>query len=424
MESSAGNSTRLNWQAEFADPERESLYRRISLAYEACQLRFALYIAAGMYLAFILADYGVLGGGAAFQAMLLMRLTVATACLVLLAAVWRTPAMAQRPLAITAVCVLGITCLLLTIPLRPEPQGVHIAALIVASMALYLFIPNRPVWMLAANAYLLLGFLVITLAWVPISGVLMASSLALLAFVNLLGWLTNTRLNRLKREQFALLLEERSTNRRLKREIEERVALESQLRHLACTDELTAVANRRHFFELAEQELRHARRNGTPLALCMVDVDHFKSLNDHHGHAAGDMILRTIAGCCQAVLRESDVLGRYGGEEFVIALPLADLNTAAAIGERLRRRVGDLCLAILAGGPSLTVSIGISRVEANELTLEPALLRADQALYEGKARGRNCVVVAARPAGITPRVPNHGPLGVHEPPPPHASLGA
>lgn len=386
----------LNWQAEFHDPAMEALFRRTLVAYHACQLRLALAVISGLFLAFALADYSVLGPGQTFQALLVMRLLVILASLLLALAAWRRPVVAQAPLPVNLVCLLGLSVLLLTIPLRPG-EGIHVASVVTASMALYLFIPNRIRWMLATNAYLLLGFLVAITLWAPLPPGLVLTSLLLLAFVNLLGWATISRIKRLKREQFAMLLEERSANRRLKDEIRERETLEAQLRHMACTDGLTGIANRRHFFELAEQELRRARRDGTPLAVCMVDIDLFKRLNDHHGHALGDRVLAIVAGCCQSVLRDSDVLGRYGGEEFVIALPLADLDMATTIAERLREKVSSLKLPMLGDETPLTVTAGISRVEEGESRIDPALLRADQALYVGKAQGRNRVVVAPRP---------------------------
>ncbi|WP_197030659.1 GGDEF domain-containing protein [Halomonas sp. BC04] len=210
--------------------------------------------------------------------------------------------------------------------------------------------------------------------------------------------MTLTRLNRLQRRQFALLIEERNINRQLQAEIDERRQLEQQLRVMASTDHLTGIANRRHFFELAERELNRTKREGTPLAICMVDIDLFKELNDHHGHAVGDLVLATIASCCASVLRDTDIIGRYGGEEFIIALPQADTATATLIAERLRRKVSGLSLPMLGDTPMLSVTVGISHVAEDEMTLEPAMLRADEALYEGKAQGRNRVVVADAPS--------------------------
>ena len=387
----------LNWQAEFRNSAMEALFLRTLMSYHACQLRVALIVIAGLFLAFSLADFAVLGPGRPFMALVGMRLTVVLACLLLALAVWRRPAVAHWPLPINLVCLIGLSGLLLTVPLRPDSVGIHVASVVAASMALYLFIPNRIQWMLAANAYLFLGFLVAIGLWAPLPPGLLLTSLLLLCFVNLLGWMTISRIKRLKREQFALLMEERSANRRLKEEIRERQELEARLRYMACTDGLTGVANRRHVFELAGQELRRARRDGTPLSICMVDVDLFKQLNDRHGHAVGDMVLTSVAGCCRSVLRECDSLGRYGGEEFVIVLPLADLDTAAAVGERLRRKVSSLALPMLGKQAQLSVTVGISQLAPGESRLDPALLRADRALYAGKARGRNRVVVAGSP---------------------------
>src|SRR5690606_32200677 len=112
--------------------------------------------------------------------------------------------------------------LLLTVPLRPDIVGIHVESVVAASMALYLFIPNRIQWMLVANAGLFLGFLVTVSLWAALPPGQLLTSLLLLGFVNLLGWMTISRIKRLKREQFALLLEERSANRRLKEEIRER----------------------------------------------------------------------------------------------------------------------------------------------------------------------------------------------------------
>ncbi|WLI73962.1 GGDEF domain-containing protein [Halomonas alkalicola] len=336
MRQLVGEAGLLNWQAEFRDPALEALFKRSILAHHACQLRLALCLIAGLFLAFAAADYSVLGLGGDFFILLVARLATVAACLAVALAVWRRPGVAHRVLPVNLVSLLCLSVILMTILLRPIHTGIHVASLVVASMALYLFLPNRLPWMLAGNAYLLAGFLTVSLVGSSLPPMLVMTSLLLLLFVNLLGWLTILHLKRLKREQFALLLEERHINRRLKEEIRERKELEARLRYMACTDGLTGVANRRHVFELAGQELRRARRDGTPLSICMVDVDLFKRLNDLHGHAVGDMVLTSVAGCCRSVLRECDILGRYGGEEFVIVLPLADLATAAAVGERLR----------------------------------------------------------------------------------------
>lgn len=404
----AATTEDLDWLGEFRDPAREALFRRTMRAHDACQLRHALVVAAGLFLAFGLTDYSLLGSSHDFWLLLAMRCGVALMLLLLALAVSHRPALAQAPLPVNLACLLGISGLLLTIPLRPDGILISLASLVAASMSLYLFIPNRVPWMLAGNAFLMGGLLVAMWLWSTLPIGILANSLLLLGFVNLLCWMTVTRLHRLQRAQFASLADARSVNRELAAELEERSTLERRLRHMARTDELTGIANRRHFFELAEQARGEAHRDGTPLSLCMVDIDHFKAINDRHGHAVGDLALRVVAARCQSVLRDGDHLGRYGGEEFVIALPQACSITAGGIAERIREAVSRQPLEINGVILTLTVTLGISCVEPGEGSLDPGLLRADRALYEGKARGRNCVVTtpgslaAGRSRGAAP----------------------
>ncbi|MDR5906678.1 GGDEF domain-containing protein [Franzmannia qiaohouensis] len=380
--------------AEFDDPTLESRYRRSTLARDACQMQHAALLAAALFLLFGFADHAQVGTGRAFAWLLLMRFTVAASCILLAIALRRQPRLAHRRLPINLICLITISGLLLTIPLRSNAFSTHLTSVLVVSMALYLLVPNRLPWTLAWNAYLIAGFTAAVLLWMPAPVGVLTSNLLLLGVVNLVGGITQLRLNRLQRLQYLSLQEERDTNRRLQAEIEERCQLERQLRHSASTDHLTGLYNRRRFFELAERELCRACRNGTPLALFMIDIDHFKKLNDSYGHRIGDQALIAVASGCQAALRDTDIIGRYGGEEFIVALPDATLNTAITIAERLRQQVNDIALSIEPAPPTLSVTLGISLLYADETTLDGALQRADQALYAGKARGRNQVVVA------------------------------
>ncbi|ALJ33963.1 diguanylate cyclase [Azospirillum brasilense] len=172
---------------------------------------------------------------------------------------------------------------------------------------------------------------------------------------------------------------------------------EERLRRLSITDSLTGVSNRRHFVEAAEQELARARRHGRPVTLLMLDLDHFKSINDTHGHAVGDEALRTFTAACRALLRENDLLGRTGGEEFAILLPETDIAGARMVAERIRRRTAEL--AVPAGDETVrfTVSIGVACCAAGTRDVDAMLSSADEALYRAKAAGRNRVVCAREP---------------------------
>ncbi|MDD2701800.1 MAG: diguanylate cyclase [Sideroxydans sp.] len=178
-------------------------------------------------------------------------------------------------------------------------------------------------------------------------------------------------------------------------DISERKQLERELRRRAQTDVLTGLYNRRHFYELADQELARARRYGKPLAMLMLDLDHFKKVNDTYGHHAGDAVLRKLSEVCIATLREIDVIGRYGGEEFVVLLPETDARRALEAAERLRHALSEADVA-LAGGEMLrfTVSIGVANLVATDPDLDSLLKRADKGLYEAKKLGRNRVCVS------------------------------
>jgi diguanylate cyclase (GGDEF)-like protein len=183
------------------------------------------------------------------------------------------------------------------------------------------------------------------------------------------------------------------------------MAAEARIRELAETDELTRLANRRHASERMTAEGAQAARHGRALSLAILDVDHFKRVNDEHGHETGDAVLRAVAQACAEGLRDSDLLARWGGEEFLAILPETDATAALAIAERLRLAVEQLKVAPRgAGTVSVTVCAGVATwVPAGPDSVRPdwsALMRqADDALYRAKAAGRNRVEGPARAGG-------------------------
>jgi diguanylate cyclase (GGDEF)-like protein len=161
---------------------------------------------------------------------------------------------------------------------------------------------------------------------------------------------------------------------------------------LATIDPLTEVANRRGFLERFEAERARAARFGRPLCLLMLDIDHFKMINDTFGHDGGDEALRAMAECCRHSLRTSDFLGRLGGEEFAILLPETDLAGAALLAERLRAAVQTMILPFETQRVGMTVSVGVVRVGHEADAVQRALQDADALMYRAKRSGRNCVV--------------------------------
>lgn len=161
-------------------------------------------------------------------------------------------------------------------------------------------------------------------------------------------------------------------------------------------DPLTGVHNRRYLEERARTELSYALRNGAALSVLLVDIDHFKQVNDRCGHAIGDAVLRVVATSMRRVLRPEDVLGRYGGEEFVIVARGVSSRNAAILAERIRRRIQRLPMPAELGIDGLSVSVGVATFDAEHAfgsALE-LVAAADAAMYSAKQQGRNRVVVA------------------------------
>lgn len=169
----------------------------------------------------------------------------------------------------------------------------------------------------------------------------------------------------------------------------------AELRRLATTDQLTGLANRAAFLAGLERETARAIRNGNPLCLAVLDVDHFKRINDLHGHPAGDEVLRIVAGVLQEGTRGHDIVGRIGGEEFAILMPETNREQGVAVGERLCKTMAQTPIKLPNGtsGP-VTFSTGLALLSSGE-TANQLVSRADTALYEAKFRGRNQVKLAA-----------------------------
>ncbi len=176
-----------------------------------------------------------------------------------------------------------------------------------------------------------------------------------------------------------------NSNRRLVRAME-------RIEQVAIRDELTGAYNRRFLLEVLERECRRSRRVGSQLAVCLVDIDYFKSVNDNHGHAAGDAVLTYFAGLVHGIIRGADVFGRYGGEEFVIVLPDTDLQGAVDCAERIRRASVEADYPQVPVERRITATIGVA-LQGDHETPAELLVRADRALYQGKAAGRDCVMV-------------------------------
>ncbi|MBZ4688662.1 MAG: hypothetical protein PWQ96_2098, partial [Clostridia bacterium] len=163
--------------------------------------------------------------------------------------------------------------------------------------------------------------------------------------------------------------------------------MEEKLRLLSIIDPLTNAYNRRFFRQKLEEEIERAKRNGSKFSLIMLDIDHFKSINDRFGHNAGDLVLKSVTEMIKNRIRKIDTLARWGGEEFVILLPDTTVNNAARLAEELREKLSQMDIP---GVGRVTASFGVAEYCPGE-NVDSLVNKADNMMYEAKAAGRNCV---------------------------------
>lgn len=261
-----------------------------------------------------------------------------------------------------------------------EARPAFLALYVMAFMfGMYWLEVRRLALMAAFYAACYATVVVLLVAWRPGETDLRRELFRLGAFAFFLAWFTvhGAYLGRLRTEL-------RGARRQLAQELD-------AVQTLAYRDALTGCYNRRHAMAQLEREVRAAGR-GTPFALGMLDLDHFKAVNDTFGHAAGDEVLKAFAHCVDGALRGTDLLARIGGEEFLVIFSATTAPSARAVAERLRERVAALRIPALPEGRGITVSVGIAEHRAGA-SIEQTLARTDRALYRAKEEGRDRVVV-------------------------------
>ena len=177
----------------------------------------------------------------------------------------------------------------------------------------------------------------------------------------------------------------------IERDVTEHISLQHQLELLSRTDPLTGLLNRRAFDEIAENELSRFKRNQEVYSLLMVDIDHFKLINDKYGHPSGDDVLKSIASTFTSNVRSHDKIARIGGEEFCVFLPCTNKQEAYEVAEKLRVIISNTSVPLSKGDISFTISIGVSEVENTDSDHTAIMERADENLYKAKTTGRNRV---------------------------------
>ena len=178
-----------------------------------------------------------------------------------------------------------------------------------------------------------------------------------------------------------------------RKDVEEKIQrLNAGLEQLAMTDYLTNLYNRRYFMQRGTEEFKRARRNNQPLSLLMMDIDHFKKVNDTYGHEAGDMALQQVAAVLKSSVREIDILGRMGGEEFAVLLPSTSLHEAAILAGRVQQTIADTSVEIPGASLTITISIGVAVITDEMSGIDDLLRNADVSMYLAKQHGGNRVV--------------------------------
>ena len=199
----------------------------------------------------------------------------------------------------------------------------------------------------------------------------------------------------------ALVVQAVGSETALRRELPSRYlqGLIDGLCELSLKDPLTGLANRRHFRAVLEREIDRVTRSGEAALLLMIDIDHFKKVNDAHGHLAGDIVLQSVARTLGACVRPMDTLARYGGEEFAVVLPTCQAGFGSVVAERIRRAVANTPIKV-SGSVDLNVTVSIGGAYAMQWIRSTTLLwtdRADQMLYQAKAAGRNRICIEEQP---------------------------
>jgi diguanylate cyclase (GGDEF)-like protein len=170
--------------------------------------------------------------------------------------------------------------------------------------------------------------------------------------------------------------------------------LVQELQKSADVDSLTAVLNRRRVLQMGEQEYLRSERYSRPLSVIMLDIDYFKRINDRYGHYAGDLVLADVAARVQAKMRDPDLLGRYGGEEFIIILPETQISDAQSMAERIRASIDNAPVEVSGNVLHITISLGVVECSRDTKSFQDLVSRADERLYKAKRAGRNCVVAS------------------------------
>jgi diguanylate cyclase (GGDEF)-like protein len=360
---------------------REDAYRQQYLKADAAQAAWVIGLIQIPLLFFSSTDYLLFGWSTLFFVVGVLRLSLFAISISVILRLKRVSNPRTYDVLIACWMVVANGTVMVINTTRPPTFVQPVMLFAVLALALFVLIPNQTWHRLLFGGTFFTSNLTL---WVtgrrvaePITTNLLWGAV-LLAI--LIGIAASSHLSRSRRRQFAA----RDSLERIRDDLQE----------LATTDALTGLLNRRRFLEVAAEEMARARRYGRALSIIAVDLDHFKSVNDGFGPAAGDDVLKVLARTLQKQTRRQDIVGRVGGEEFAVILPETSIETAINLAERFRNQLRSMPIMTGAGALTVTASLGVAEACPNDRSLADVLHRADQALYRAKRYGRDRVEAA------------------------------
>lgn len=376
-------------KAEFADRATELRFRKWSHKATVTQTRLTLLIAITILVAYLISDYFMLHADSVFYYSLIIRILIFAGGLITIGviSITQSPSLFDKVIFIFQAIAIALLLFIFAV-LKTDIVAASLAVVLVA-ISMYLLMPNRLYIASLLSVSLSIGFIILSMKNYDLSQLLLLQLAMIMLGANLIGATFCARSHLVKRKEFLELMRERSAREALQQEIAKRLKLEKLLLHQTRTDVLTGATNRRYFMELGDEEINRSLRYGRPMSLLMIDLDHFKEINDQYGHSVGDEVLQRFSELCHSSLRKSDIFGRLGGEEFAIIIPEESLHGAEQTAERIRLRVEE---AFASTPYRLTASIGVTELGSHDNTIGDLLRRADNMMYKAKHRGRNRVI--------------------------------
>jgi diguanylate cyclase (GGDEF)-like protein len=380
------------WLAEFFNRDMEVSFQSHIQPMIIRQLRIALIVWGVLLLLFAIPDFIALGPIRPFYYLLAYRIVAIAVLLILIFSITPATNIFKISYPVALFIMAYISGFMIFFIYRSDAVYLVVGVIMIQIIALLMFIPIRFIMLFSVALYAVFITLITRYALGTTAANLVSLFVIMLLPV-VVGAVTTSRTGILHRKEFVLRTKTEKINRELANEIKRRCELEAKLKELASTDPLTGLLNRREYEILFTHEIERALRKNTVPSVFIFDIDHFKNINDTYGHDAGDEVLRRMAGLFHEELRSIDIVGRLGGDEFIILLPEITIESAAMIGKRLLAMLAKTDINVGTATIRITAAIGISQVLPSDRDFKAVIQRADEALYRAKKAGRNRVEV-------------------------------